>query len=162
MFRRNLPPCHPHAMSFTIIPYWSRTCSPLKFNVETLEEPQWTSSHHSPLGTNVLQLSLDSPRQSPHLITSLRRKIELDQVTFSHAHEKWGNQIYLSKKIKKWYLCCSHLRVPGPHLDPVPPPGYDRNSSSPLTFLCPLMGCKTLHFTLPLENQQSVAFGYFF
>lgn len=67
--------------------------------------------------------------------------------------------IYLSKKIKTWYICCS--RVPGPHVDAVPAPTYDRNSSSPLTFLCPLTGCKTLDFMLPLENRQSVAFGFF-
>lgn len=48
--------------------------------------------------------------------------------------------------------------VPGMHLDIVPAPSYDRNSSSPLAFLHIFMGCKILHFMLSLENQQSMTF----
>lgn len=71
--------------------------------------------NHSPflplssLRTKYFSCSLDSPRQSPHFWSHLLwRKIELDQVTFNHVHEKWGNQIFVQKN-QNWYVCCNHV-----------------------------------------------------
>lgn len=113
-------------------------------------------NHLSPLWTNVLLSSFGFTKAKPSFITPPTKENWIRSSHLQpHTWEVRKSNICPKKKKSKSGMPVVAMCVPGMHPDAVPASSYDRNSSSPPTALD---GVKSLHFTLSLENQQSVVF----